>query len=179
MPVAPVLYCSRSYGSKSYFLFLFNSVTTFSLRTLRVRAFCAHEWRLREDKSSTVGPRMPYPLLFGCEPWRKTSLKCLTASETKPSLPFIQQCIKTFGRPNVPGDEFIHRMYEGAGWRDAELNCWHMPYPNLLLPSGLWPQWLFNNVNLSCIFPAEVIIKDDHMKEHLSKDISRLIHYFY
>lgn len=65
-----------------------------------------------EDKSSTVGPRMPYPLFFGCEPWRKTSLKCLTASETKPSLLFIQQCSKTSGRPNVPGDEFIHRMYE-------------------------------------------------------------------
>lgn len=55
---------------------------------------------------------MPYPLLFGCEPWRKASLRCLTASETKPSLPFIQQCRKILGRPNVPGDEFIHAQHE-------------------------------------------------------------------
>lgn len=113
MLVAPVLYCS-----KSYFLFRFNSVTAFSLRTLRVRAFCAQEWRLMEDKSSTVGPRM---LLFGCEPWRKTSMKCLTASETKPSLPFIQQCSKIFGRPNMPGDEFILRVYEVQA---GEMQSW-------------------------------------------------------
>lgn len=71
---------------------------------------------------------MPYPLLFGCETWRKTSLKCLTASETKPSLPFIQQCSKIFGRPNVPGDEFVHRVYEVlAGEMQSELLAYALP----------------------------------------------------
>lgn len=133
--VTPVLYYS-----KSYLLFRFNLVTTFSIRTSRVRAFCAHEWRLREDESSTVGPRMPCLLLlemFDCF-WDKALLALRSAMqqdlwETKCAWRWVYS-----------------QGVWGVGWRGAELSCWHMPYPNLLLPSGLWPRWLFNNVNRPC-----------------------------
>lgn len=57
----------------------------------RVRALSASEWRLREDKSPSVRPRMSCPLLLGGVAWRKMSSKSLTASEMQTSAPFIQQ----------------------------------------------------------------------------------------
>lgn len=57
----------------------------------RGRALRTGEWRLREDKSPSVGPRMPCTLLHGGVAWRKMSSKSQTASEMEPSTPLIQQ----------------------------------------------------------------------------------------